>query len=166
MRTQNALFSERRNNQEGTNQNNPLWSGLNQLLRNADNPQSNDEFEFFDLIRYLLTQINLNNGSLPEPINNSPRISDYLQNLNLINTIGNQSIISDLFSLIFQSLSFDDLLKLINRNFHDYARFKQPFQDFVRNKLLHNMEWTLDNIKSEISNFITSNQDCLITIVV
>lgn len=157
------------NNQSSSNINNPLFAGLNGLIRNMDNssPQSSDEFEFFDLIRFLINQINLNTEDLPDELNNEPRIGDYLRSLNLVNPTDNQSIISDFFSLIFQNLGFEDLLNVLNHDFRGFTRFREPLQNFIRNHLLPNGgDLTVENIRNEISNFLTANHDSLITILV
>ena len=145
--------------------NNALLDSLSNIFQNFDHAsQSHDQFEFFDLLRFLTNQIS-STDDLPD-ISNSPQIGDFLRGLNLFNNSDqNESIISELISVLFQSINFEDLLQIINSNFHAFSRFRQPFQDFIRNSLQCS-DWTIENIRNSTNNFIAGNYDSLITIIV
>lgn len=146
----------------------PMFSGLSSLFQSLENAssQSSDEFEFQDLMRFLISQFGLNHDN--EHLHRSSQIGDFLRNMGLFSgNSENGSIMEELFSVLFQNLNFDDLLHIINSEFHDFNRFREPFQGFIRNAL-QCTEFTIENIRnnSALHRYITNNHNSFITIVV
>lgn len=137
-------------------------------LDQGDSPTSDESREFFDFIDYLLRRIN----QLPSQAGlqfqsgdhqQSPRIQDYIRNLNLLNS-NDESMLSNMLSYLFQSLNFQDLYQMINSNFRDFARLRQHLQRAIRVFLMNNHDGT--DVRTDIETMIANHPTLLTDIVV
>lgn len=146
---------------------NQFLTNLTDILRfetntgNNDAEQNTQTTEFFDFIHYLFDRLNPNMdtsemGNFPGTENGELRINDYFRLLELFES-QDDSLLLNMLQFLAENFNFEQLYNLIQFNYHDFDRLRQPTRAFIRANLLHGQEPTSENIENKISSIVDEN---------
>lgn len=152
---------------------NRCLSALTQVLHfrtneNVETEQNRQISEFFDFIHYIFNRlININADNI-ENIENIEtgqlRINHYFQLLKLFEWREN-NLLLNMLQFFAENFNFEQLYNLIQNNYHDFDRLRQPIREFIRVNVLHNQEPTAENIQNEIFSFTIENITSIVVCV-
>lgn len=139
---------------------NNFLSSLSRLLRfeTSETRQNTQNSEFFNFIHYLLDRLNPNMDTSEMENTNADelRINDYFRILELLGS-HDDSLWLNMLQFVAENFNFEQLYNLIQFNYHDYDRLRQPTRDFIRTNLLDGQEPTVENIQNKISSIVDGN---------
>lgn len=133
-------------------------------------PPTSQFLAFFELIRYLISQTNMEtlnaegveNLTLANENGVSPPIFDFFNGLNLIQQSPEHNVIYDLLKTLLQSITLEELFQMISWGFRDFNRFREPFQRFIRTNFLGgqtNGTWNSQAVQRQLLAFIDTDQE-------